>query len=60
MVPAELMVRDAVNVHSPSQREGVGGSENPDRAGMDSLALLPTSPLEGERTERLRPTYLAT
>jgi hypothetical protein len=44
-----------VNVHSPSQREGAGGRENPDRAGMGSL---PTSPRWEEETERLHSRLL--
>ena len=42
-----------VTVHSPSQREGVGGRENLDMAGVCYLSPLPTSPRWGEGSERL-------
>ena len=44
---------DPVTVHSPSRREGVGGRENLDFAGIDNLPSLPTSPHWGEGSERL-------
>ena len=42
-----------VSIHSPSQREGVGGRENLDIAGVGYLSPLPTSPRWGEESERL-------
>jgi GT2 family glycosyltransferase/tetratricopeptide (TPR) repeat protein/glycosyltransferase involved in cell wall biosynthesis len=54
VMDSTVAAKNIVSVHSPSQREGVGGRENPDRAGMGSLAPIPTSPRWGEGTERLQ------